>query len=148
MCNCFSCSLVGQTMMRLNRKISRLSPIPLIFMLVFFCVFYIFYTRVPYSKEETNETIANDIPKENIDLHIRRPKSQQSPLFIFDTEYYEAVKEHDVQAPNTCVQSGLKAIIILHMILMRLIVVRVKVILIHLLHIISASFYNMCLRKT
>ena len=101
-------SLVGQMMIRLNRRISRLSPIPLIFMVVFFCVFYMFYTYVPNSKEETNEVAAREIPKENVDLHIRKPNSQESPLFIFDSKYYEEVQEHDVQAPNTCVQSGLK----------------------------------------
>ena len=72
-------------MIRLNRRISRLSPIPLIFMVAFFCVFYMFYTYVPNSKEETNEVVAREIPKEIVDLHIRKPKSQESPLFIFDS---------------------------------------------------------------
>ena len=100
-------------MIRLNRKIARLSPIPILLVLAFFCMFYVLYTFAPYKNEKQVEAIQiqNKIAKEVNDFNIKKPKGQsKSPLYIFDSERFEEVKDHDVQAPNTCVQSGLKVI--------------------------------------
>ena len=83
---------------------------PLLFILAFFCIVYMFYTFGPYKNEETLDTFPKEIVDELSDLNVLKSKTQESPLYIFDSKRFEEVRDNDVQAPNTCVQSGLKVI--------------------------------------
>ena len=69
-----------------------------------------FYTFGPYKKEETEDSFPKRILNNLSDLNVLRSKTQQSPLYIFDSKRFEEVRDNDAQAPNTCVQSGLKVI--------------------------------------
>ena len=74
-------------------------------------MFYVIYTFGPIKNDKQVEVIQiqNKIANEINDFNVKKPKSQsKSPLYIFDSDRFEEVKDHDVQAPNTCVQSGLK----------------------------------------
>ena len=76
-------------------------------------MFYVIFTFGPYKNEKQEEVIQiqSKIANQINDVNVKKLKSHSnSPLYIFDTERFEEVKDHDVQAPNTCVQSGLKVI--------------------------------------
>ena len=84
-------------------------------------MFYVLYTFGPYKDEKHIEVIPNKIANQEVipdqiakqinEFNVKKPKSHsKSPLYIFDSDRFEEVKDHDVQAPNTCVQSGLKVI--------------------------------------
>ena len=98
-------------MIRLNRKIARISPIRILLLLACFCISYVFYTVGPNKNVKQVEVIQiqNEIANQINEFNVKKTKSHsKSPLYIFDSEHFEEVKDHDVQAPNTCVQSGLK----------------------------------------
>jgi len=69
-----------------------------------------FYTFGPYKNEETIDSFPKEIVKEWSDLNVVKSKTRESPLYIFDSKRFEEVRNNDVQAPNTCVLSGLKVI--------------------------------------
>ena len=83
---------------------------PLLFILAFFCIFYMFYTFGPYRNEETIDSFPKEIVNELSDLNVLKSKTRESPLYIFNAKRFEEVRDNDVQAPNTCVLSGLKVI--------------------------------------
>ena len=72
-------------------------------------MFYMLYTFGPYKNVGNIEVIpyktANEINEPNARTTESRSKR---PLYIFDSVRFEEVKDHDVQAPNTCVRSGLE----------------------------------------
>ena len=69
-------------------------------------MFYMLYTFGPYKNVGNIEVIpyktANEINARTTESRSKRP------LYIFDSVRFEEVKDHDVQAPDTCVQSGLE----------------------------------------
>ena len=61
--------------------------------------------------EKSIELIPFNVSNQINDINVKKPKSHsKSSLYFFDFERFEEVKDQDVQAPNTCVQSGLKVI--------------------------------------
>ena len=62
--------------------------------------------------KETNKILKNNVLNiENRDGTFRKDgTSSLSKLNLFDSKRYELVQHNDIQAPNTCVQSGLKVL--------------------------------------
>ena len=83
---------------RITRKLSKLSSSPLTFTLCL-CLFIIFFVLFDIRPYHHTEEISKSILEKN---------SSRSRLNLFDLARYELVQNHDIQAPNTCVQSGLK----------------------------------------
>ena len=82
---------------------------PILLVLAFFCMFYMLYTFGPYKNVGIIEVIPNKTANEINEPNARTPENQSKrPLYIFDSVRFEEVKDHDVQAPNTCVRSGLE----------------------------------------